>query len=72
MAAVGDFTRFRTPEKLVAYLGLNPRVRQSGWQPASHGRITKAGPAHARGMLVEAAWSASKAAGPLRAFYQRV
>ena len=27
---------------------------------------------HARGMLVEAAWSASKAAGPLRAFYQRV
>jgi len=47
-------------------------VRQSGGQPASHGRITKAGPAHARGMLVEAAWSASKAAGPLRAFYQRV
>ena len=25
--------------------------------------ITKAGPAHARGMLVEAAWSACKAAG---------
>jgi len=72
VAAVGDFTRFRTPEKLVAYLGLNPRVRQSGGQPASHGRITKAGSAHARGMLVEAAWSASKAPGPLRAFYQRV
>ncbi len=72
VAAVGEFTRFRTPEKLVAYLGLNPRVRQSGRQPARHGRITKAGAAHARGMLVEAAWSASKAAGPLRAFYQRV
>jgi transposase len=72
VAAVGDFTRFRTPEKLVAYLGLNPKVRQSGGQPARHGRITKAGAAHARGMLVEAAWSASKAAGPLRAFYQRV
>ena len=43
VAAVGDFTRFRTPDKLVAYLGLNPRVRQSGGQPASHGRITKAG-----------------------------
>jgi transposase len=68
VAAVGDFTRFRTPDKLVAYLGLNPRVRQ----PASHGRITKAGPAHARGMLVEAAWSASKAPGPLRALYCRV
>ena len=72
VAAVGDFTRFRTPEKLVAYFGLNPRVRQSGGAPASHGRITKAGSAHARGMLVEAAWSASKAPGPLRAFYQRV
>jgi hypothetical protein len=72
VAAVGDFTRFRTPDKLVSYLGLNPRVRQSGGQPASHGRITKAGPAHAREMLVEAAWSASKAPGPLRAFYHRV
>ena len=72
VAAVGDFSRFRTPERLVSYFGLNPRVRQSGGQPASHGRITKAGAAHARGMLVEAAWSASKAPGPLRAFYQRV
>jgi len=72
VAAAGDFTRFRSPDRLVSYLGLNPRVRQSGGQPASHGRITKAGPAHARGMLVEAAWSASKAPGPLRAFYQRV
>jgi transposase len=72
VAAVGDFTRFRSPQKLVAYFGLNPRVRQSGGQPASHGRITKAGRAHARGMLVEAAWSASRAPGPLRAFYQRL
>jgi transposase len=33
VATVGDFTRFRAPEKLVAYLGLNPKVRQSGGQP---------------------------------------
>jgi transposase len=72
VAAVGDFARFRTPEKLVSYLGLNPRVRQSGGQPASHGRITKQGRAHARGMLVEAAWAASKTPGPLHAFYERV
>src|SRR3954453_3111470 len=72
VAAVGDFARFRSPQKLVSYLGLNPRVRQSGGQPASHGRITKQGRAHARGMLVEAAWAASKTPGPLRAFYQRV
>lgn len=72
VAAVGDFSRFSSPKKLVSYLGLNPRVRQSGGQPAAHGRITKQGRAHARGMLVEAAWAASKTPGPLRAFYERV
>jgi transposase len=72
VAAVGDFGRFRSPDKLVSYLGLNPRVRQSGAQPASHGRITKQGRAHARGMLVEAAWAAAKTPGPLHAFYERV
>jgi len=72
VAAVGDFSRFATPQKLVSYLGLNPRVRQSGSHPASHGRITKQGRAHARGMLVEAAWVATKIPGPLRAFYERV
>jgi transposase len=72
VAAVGDFSRFRSPQRLVSYLGLNPRVRQSGGQPASHGRITKQGRAHARGMLVEAAWVAAKLPGPLRAFFERV
>jgi transposase IS116/IS110/IS902 family protein len=44
VAAVGDFGPFHRPERLVPYLGLNPRVHESGIQPASHGRITK----HAR------------------------
>ena len=60
------------PQRLASYLGLNPRVRQSGGQPAQHGHITKQGRAHARGMLVEAAWAAAKTPGPLRAFYERV
>jgi transposase len=72
VAAVGDFRRFRQPEQLVSYLGLNPRVRQSGSQPATHGRITKQGRAHARGMLVEAAFSAARIPGPLRAFFERI
>jgi transposase len=72
VAAIGDFRRFRTPEQLVSYLGLNPRVKQSGGKAAAHGRITKNGRAHARGMLVEAAFVAAKIPGPLRAFYQRV
>lgn len=72
VAAIGDIGRFPSPQKLVSYLGLNPRVRQSGLAPARHGRISKAGRSHARTLLVEAAWSASKAPGPLRAFFQRI
>ncbi|MCP3911806.1 MAG: IS110 family transposase [Actinomycetia bacterium] len=72
LAAVGDFSRFDDPNRLVSYLGLNPRVRQSGDRAASHGRITKAGRSQARGMLVEAAFAASRSPGPLRAFYKRI
>jgi transposase len=72
LAAIGDITRFSSPEKLVSYLGLNPRVRQSGERPAFHGRITKQGRAHARAMLVEAAWSVVSGPGPLRAFFLRI
>jgi transposase len=72
LAAVGDITRFRTPRQLVGYLGLDPRVRQSGSSPATHGRISKQGSAPARHALVEAAWSVVRQPGPLRAFYQRI
>jgi transposase len=71
-AAIGDITRFRSPQKLVSYFGLNPSVYQSGLQPARHGHISKRGRSHARAMLVEAAWAASKAPGPLRAFFHRI
>jgi transposase len=72
VAAIGDVKRFSEPEKLVSYFGLNPRVRQSGLGLAQHGRISKHGRTHARAMLVEAAWAASKAPGPLRAFFLRI
>jgi hypothetical protein len=50
----------------------DPRVNQSGSEPARHGRISKQGPAETRHVLVEAAWHATRAPGPLRAFHQRV
>jgi transposase len=71
-AAIGDIERFSGPQKLVAYVGLNPSVRQSGEGPAYHGRITKQGRGQARGMLVEAAWAAARSPGPLRAFYRKI
>ncbi len=72
MASVGDIGRFGSPRKLVSYLGLDPRVRQSGNTPARHGRISKAGASEARHMLGEAAWRVILTAGPLRAFFERV
>jgi hypothetical protein len=72
MAAIGDIGRFQSPQKLVSYFGLNPRVRQSGLGAAHHGRISKVGRSHARAMLVEAAWAAAKAPGPLHAFFVRI
>jgi len=71
IAAVGDPRRFLTSRKLVAYLGLDPRVRQSGDAPARSGRISKRGSAAARWALVEAAWSVVRQPGPLHAFYDR-
>jgi transposase len=72
MAAIGPVERFAGPDRLVAYLGLNPTVHQSGEGRPRHGRISKQGRTHARTMLVEAAWQAVRGPGPLRAFYQRI
>ncbi|MGO4339668.1 IS110 family transposase [Labrys sp. KB_33_2] len=72
VAAIGDINRFSSPQKLVSYFGLNPRVRQSGLGAAHHGRISKVGRSHARAMLVEAAWAAAKTPGPLHAFFVRI
>jgi transposase len=72
LATIGDIHRFPDRRKLVAYLGLDPKVRQSGDAPASHGHISKQGSATARHALVEASWSAVRNPGPLHAFYQRI
>ena len=71
LASIGDVRRFPTAAKLSSYFGLTPRIRQSGDHAARHGRITKQGNGDARRMLVEAAWSAKTAPGPLRAFFAR-
>jgi hypothetical protein len=72
MAAVGDIRRFPDRRKLTAYLGLDPRVRQSGAGPAAHGHISKQGSVSARHALVEACWTTVRQPGPIAGFYQRI
>jgi transposase len=72
IGVIGDVERFPSPRRLVGYLGLDPRVRQSGERKARHGHISREGQAHARGLLIEAAHSAIRTPGPLRAFHARI
>lgn len=56
VAEIGDLERFEHPRKLMGYLGLVPCERSSG-ERVRRGSITKAGNAHARRLLTEAAWN---------------
>lgn len=55
LAEVVDFQRFTRPRELMAYLGLVPSEYSTG-ETQRRGALTKAGNAHARRALVEAAW----------------
>ena len=59
-AEVGDFERFARAEQLMSYLGLVPSESTTG-NSRRLGSITKTGSAHARRLLVEAAWHYRKA-----------
>ena len=67
IAAIGDIGRFPAPRRLVGYLGLDPRVRQSGSDPAHHGRITKQGASGPATRSSRRAGASTRTAGPLRA-----
>jgi transposase len=67
IAYIGDVHRFSTPEKLVAYIGLDCRVHQSGASINGRGYISKKGNRYLRAMLFNAAfYSASQQSGLAR------
>jgi transposase len=53
-ADIGDFARFAHPKLLAGFLGITPSEHTSD-DKRRQGAITKAGPSHARRLLVEAA-----------------
>jgi transposase len=56
VAEIGDFKRFAHPSDLMGFLGLVPSEYSTG-DTRHRGDITKTGNAHARRVLVEAAWN---------------
>jgi transposase len=71
LAALGDITRFRTPDHAASYLGLVPSTRQSA-ERCYHGPITKRGRSQARWMLVQAAQHLGPHPGPLGVFFRKL
>jgi transposase len=64
-AAIGDIRRFRQSKKLVAYLGLNPSVCQSGnWEGG--GALKRHGKGPLRALLVQAAKKLLRVENPLQ------
>jgi transposase len=55
VSELGSLSRFRTPRQLMSYAGVVSREHSSG-NRIRRGAITKAGNAHLRRMIVEAAW----------------
>lgn len=52
---IGDFTRFDSPDKILAYAGFSPSTYQSGKFHSSHSRIEKRGSKYLRYALFHAA-----------------
>lgn len=68
-AVVGEVTRFANPKKLVAYLGLTPRVQTSGTDTRGPQSLPKYGRRDLRALLVQAAHVALRQANhPLHAW----
>lgn len=71
VAHVGDIRRFSSPEKLVAYVGLDCRVHQSGTSVNGRGFISKKGNRQLRAILFNAAFAARQCDPSLKAYFEK-
>lgn len=71
VAFIGDINRFATPEKLVAYIGLDCRVYQSGTSVQGKGYISKRGNGYLRHMLFNAAFVARRHNPDLKRYHEQ-
>lgn len=54
LAEIGDFNRFDSPDKILAYAGLSPSTYQSGQLDSSHSHMEKRGSRYLRYALFNA------------------
>jgi len=70
LGEIGDIKRFSNPNKLVAYAGLDPKVKQSGNSQLQHARMSKKGSKLLRYALMNSAWITSRHNATFKAFYE--
>ena len=68
---IGDINRFAGPEKLVAFVGIDPSVKQSGDFIGSQNRMSKRGSPHLRRAIWQAAVRAVQVDPVLKAFFEK-
>ena len=71
LSVIGNVKDFANEDKLAAYLGIVPRVKDSN-ETVRHGRITKHGSALARTTLVQCTLVAKRYSPYLRGYYERI
>lgn len=68
---IGDVGRFPGSKSLVAFAGLDPKIRQSGKKLNTTGKLTKRGSAHLRAALFLASNVARNYDSELKAYYEK-
>jgi len=72
IVVTGGFTRFATAKELVAYVGLSPRIYESGTSVRGKPHLSKLGVSRTRKLLYMAAQSALRYNRACRALYERL
>ena len=70
MSAIINITRFSSPKKLVAYAGLDPKVRQSGTWSMPRTRMSKRGSKLLRYALIWSAYNMARRPGPMKDYFE--
>lgn len=68
----GGFTKFENARQLSSYVGISPRIFESGTSVKGKSRICKMGMSRIRAMLYVCSWSAKKTNSACRELYDRL
>lgn len=68
----GGFSKFKNHKQLASYIGISPRIFESGTSVKGRSRICKMGMSRIRAMLYVCAWSAKKCNKSCKELYDRL